>query len=429
MFKKILIGIILFGIIAALLLQIDDDLDPEVAIFLEQAEPAKHSDAYVYLLGIVAAEDEEPLELGNQLLNAMRQAEDGYKFGDETFEFEAYPEDKKLILPTGELFCKSWQEGCWQAVFDNKHERDQALKTHAVLLQRYQTFIKTPDYQTLSKPRLTEVYPPFQYLLKANRLVILSAINKMQSAKPALAVSELTEHITSLRQHLKSADTVIGKMIFTKMISDNIDALSLIIQQQDIAVNDALPPISLPERDLEIAMAREVAMSYELYSSLDRSPEIFAHAKEGLDNNNSFETPEWVARAAFKPNMSVNQASLFYKETSARSQLAQTEFVFAVVERAQPQKLQIKNWVGSILNNIAKPNFDQYIAPLFDLNAKIAIFNQTANKVELPSDLSYIQNPYYETGGTAYYSEEGKSICLTGPLNDDEKLRCLRVKF
>ena len=93
------------------------------------------------------------------------------------------------------------------------------------------------------------------------------------------------------------------------------------------------------------------------------------------------------------------------------------------------QLLPVRNFIGIILNNIAQPNYHEYVARLFDLDAKISILNQTANKTSLPPDLAYIQNPYYETGGTAFYADGDRHICLTGPLEDIGNRRCLRVRF
>lgn len=435
MFKKILIGIILFGVATVLLLQIDDELDPEVATFLEQARPAESSEAYLYLLGIVAAEGEDPLAMGKQLFASMQQAEQQYELGDETFGFKDYPEDKKLALPEGELFCSGSEQDCWQTIFNDEEGRDQVLKQYATLLLRFQAFIKMTDYQTLSKSTVMEISPPFQYLNKGNRLVISTAIHIAQTADSEQSITILIDNISGLRHHLKSADTLIGKMIYTALISDNLDALSLIIHQNKQVFEHQIGSISLAERDLEIVMAREFTMSYGLYTAMDKHPDFFTSTSVddgGFNSDDGFKAPGWAVKTIFKPNMSINKAYLFYKRILTRSQLDQTEFAAMAFEKhEQPlfRPTYIRNPVGTILNDIASPSFDQYIARLFDLNAKIAIFNQTMNKTALPQDLSFIQNPYYEKGGTAFYSEDGKSICLTGPLEDDKNQRCLRVKL
>ena len=433
MFKKILIGILLFGVVAVLLLQIDDELNPEVASFLEQAKPAESSDAYLYLLGIIAAEDEDPLVVGQQLLASMQQAEQQYDFSDGTFGFEAYPDDKKLALPDGALFCANQQEACWHIVFDNKAARDQALKAHAVLLQRYQYFLGLNDYHSLVKPTAVEGFPSYEYLVKANRLVTLNVINTIQTTDSSHAIKIMTEHIALLRNYLKSTDNIIGKLIYSAIISESLDVLSLIIHQGQTAFPPQLSPLSVDERDFTTVMSREFAMGYDLYTCLDKHPQFFSTlTMAGIQNKGK--SPAWLVRLVYKPNMTINEDYLGYKEAVLRSQLAQKQFAVTVAnelknEQKSHYKISIRNYAGGVLNNVARPSFDRVIARVFDLNAKITIFNQTVNKETLPSDLGYIQNPYYEKGGTAFYSDDGKSICLTGPLEDAKNQRCLRIKL
>jgi hypothetical protein len=428
MFKKSLIGIILFGVVAIFLLQIDDDLNPEVAAFLEQAEPAEQSEAYLYLLGIVAAEGEDPLKVGKQLFADMQQAERDYQLGDESFGYEGYPEENKLALPEGKYFCGSRDEQCWPTLFSNPSEIDQVIRDHATLLERYQSLVQLMDYRSLSKPTSLETFPPFDYLLKANRLVVLNTIYMAHIAEPAQAVEMLVRHVAELRRQLIKVDNVIGKVIYSALIAESIDVLSLIVHKNNLVFKDEISPISSLERDFSTIMAREFAMNFDLFMSMDRHPDFFAKSLNG-----DYKSPHWLVRAVFKPNMTVNDSLSFYKSTIARSQLEQTEFSLAMADemggRDQLSKFSIRNYAGNILNEIAVPNFDQYIASIFDLNAKIAIFNQTVNKAELSADLKYIQNPYYESGGTAYYIEDGKTICLTGPLGKDQNHRCLKVKL
>lgn len=412
MFKKVLIGFSVFSILALLLLQIDDDLHPEIPAFLEQAQPAEYSEAYLYLLGFEAAEGEDPLTAGKQFL------------GNESLKFKLFAgEGEKLALPQGELFCNPSDEACWQTIFVNRHHIEQRLKTHSVLLERYQAFIELDDYRQMRTSTGLSMALSFvhEYLENANRLVILKAVHTARTGKGELAIKNLTENILLLRQKLKSADDFFGKVIYVGMISEAIDALSLLIYQEQFIIEESLPPISLAERDLSTVVANEFKPLYKAFYQ----PLI----PTNIDQR-SFSS--WK-KVLFKLNMTINDGFLVYKELGRRSKLDPIEFANVNFKKlgVPYYKLPlIRNYMGNRLNSIMIPFFfEDYIPPLFDLNAKIAIFNQTANKAELPIDLDTIQNPYYETGNTAYYSENGKSICLTGPFEDDDNLRCLRVKL
>ncbi len=262
-----------------------------------------------------------------------------------------------------------------------------------------------------------------QHLFQANRLLILQAISDADKGDVALSVKRLSEDISALRKQLKNADTLVGKMLFKGIISNSIDALSLLIHEYNIPFGDEIAPLLPVEHDLTTAMSREFTMHSSLFRNLDRNSEFFE-----MEGSN----PAWYTRIFLKPNMSINQAFLAYENIAARSTLEQTVFAdidFENVEMSYFSLVFFRNSAGRILNNIATPQYAQYTASLFDLNAKIALFNQIVGKAELLVDLGYIQNPYYKTGGTAYYSDDGKSICLTGPLEDEKKRRCLRVKL
>lgn len=408
-------------------MQIDDELNPEVERFLAQSKVSDNSEAYLYLMGIDALADENPSEIGKQVFESIQQNESLATSDVEPIELLDMTDENKLPLPSSERFCSSWHEDCFETIFSNNDDLAEILSSNAILLQRYQTFINMSDYHTLAKPTASEIFPPYSYLAKGNRLVILKAVQTAQTADPAQAVTILMDNISVLRQQLKSADNLIGKMIYTALISDNLDALSIFIHQQNIAFGHEIVSVSLAERNFEVAMVREFALIYDVYTSLDKNPEFFAQA--GFENEST--APKWLVKTVFKPNMSVNEAYLFYENIATRSQLKQQDFASGAEnnEQLQIQTSSIRNYAGSILNNIAYPDFDKYIARLFDLNAKIALFNQTADSTELPADLSTIQNPYYGTGNTAYYSDDGKNICLTGPLENDRNQRCLRVKM
>lgn len=134
----------------------------------------------------------------------------------------------------------------------------------------------------------------------------------------------------------------------------------------------------------------------------------------------------------YKPNMTFNDSFIPKFEMMINSRLEPIEFTVAEWQPFEVSYLKLssfRNFIGNVINMVGASNYKSYVGHLFDLNAKITILNQTATKAILPTDLDYIQNPYYEGGGTAYYSEYGKSICLTGPLEDKANRRCLRVRF
>lgn len=423
MLKKI--SIILIILISVILLQqIDDELNPEIKPFLTKSKAVGTSEAYLYLLGIDTSADKNPSKVGKQLFASIRKKE---SLAANDIKILDTADKSKLPLPTGSFFCSNQDDNCFDIIFSGNNNLAKTLLSNAILLERYQSFITMTDYQTLSKPAMSMITPAYQYLEKGNRLVILKAISIAQASTSTNAIDILLKNVSNLRGHLKNADDLIGKMLFTALISHNLDALSLLIHQQKIAFNYQMAPISLAERNLETVMAREFAMFYELFISLDKKPDFFSRIGE----SNQIPAPGWLVRTVFKPNNSINALYPSYKSTVKKSQLEPKAFadIAGNAKVFYPQSSYIRNITGTILLSLGNPDFEQYIARLFDLNAKIALFNQTAEKTELPDKLGYIQNPYFEMGNTAYYLNQGKSICLTGPLEDSRNQRCLQVKI
>lgn len=426
---------IIFAIIisAILLLQIDDDLNPEIAPFLAKGVATAPNDAYFYLMGIDAPAGENPLEAGKKKYAAIDQTKSIF---DEHIPADSTVRKNKLTLPEGKYF--GYAEKDYLSAMFSANDVAQVLAENAVLLERYQTLIEIKGYQTVTNATLSETFPNYSYLTKGNKLLFLKTINTAKTSGVEKAIPLLTDNLSALRMQLKNADNLVGKLIYTLLISESLDVLSILVHQQKSFSAVNIAPISLAERKFDIVMSREFAMAYDALTQLDRSPDFFTHtgALKGEFDNDKGSAPGWWVRAIYKPNMSANGQYLFYKEIVALSQLEQAEFASITQEtKKKDEELlsvetsYIRNAAGSILLNIASPAFEGYTALLFDLNAKIAIFNQTANKAELPTDLSNIQNPYYDKADTAYYSEDKKSICLTGPLNDDKNRRCLRLKL
>lgn len=433
-FRKIF-GILAILIIAAiLLLQIDDDLNPDIAGYLALAEPTGESQAYFYLLGIDAAEGEVPIEIGKQMIEAWHQISNGISFSS-TEEFDLLqnpiPNRQKLSLPPdGDVFCLGFNNDCAKIIFNKELDITKILSIYAVQLARYKTFLKLTDFQELPKPSQWLAAPHnYGFLLSGNRLLLLEALSLAKEGQAEQGLSLLLGALEANRLRLEKLDSLIGRMISAALISHTLDYLSLFVRQQNISLDQKIPQLSLAERSFEKAMAYEFKFANMAFQSIDELRPDFFMSKL----NDSWIGPKWWGRLHFKNNMSANTLYKKDRMVIVQSELEPSAFSHLIEQKPTGSSMfegaSIRNFAGDMLLKISLPQYEEYVANFFDLNAKIAIFNQTINKTELPSDLDYIQNPYYNKGGTAYYSEDGKQICLTGPVEDKSNRRCLRVKI
>lgn len=413
---KIILGILAFLIIGILLLQIDDDLNQEIPPLLTKVNATHENNAYLYLMGIDAPADSNPITFGKQKLVNQNHS---------------LP---KLALPKEEYLTHSQIETFLPTAFKSTTIAN-TLKENGILLNRYKTFIAMRGFQTSSFPSIDEPYPSYSYLVKGHKLFILKVIHTSKTVGLAESITLLKNHLTHLRLQLKHADTLIGKLIYTALISDSIDVLSILAHQSNEPINIHINPLTVEERSFELPMQRELAFFSNLMTSLDKNPAIFnlddPFAKEEADQ--SFQQPAWAVRLFFKPNMSVNQQYQYYDDIIDLSGLTLVAFTKTVQDNSDQQasifnQFSLRNFTGNVLNNISAPEFKRYVAKVFDLNCKIAIFNQKLYSSE-PISINQIDNPYFDKAGTAYYTQDKKSVCLTGPIETNSNTRCLMVAY
>ncbi|TQV82397.1 hypothetical protein FKG94_06530 [Exilibacterium tricleocarpae] len=421
--KEALSGIVVFIVLAVMLLQADDELRPEARQLLDMASTSEPSDAYLYLMGIFAAADEEPMAVGARIYASVRQGEQAFLNREAEFSYEDYPADKKLPMPDGDLLCGAWEAGCLGRLFSAKDQYAEMLQTHATVLARYKTFLALEDYRTLSSPAVVSApLPSYRYITVANRIAIMQAISTAERSGIDRAVGDLLSNTTGLRSHLRQADTLVGKSVFLLAVSENIDVLFVLMRRYGYQLDAELPLLSTAERSFELPMAIELAAIYGVYTNMDGHPEFW---------NAGDNFPGWATRIFFKPNMSINALYPVYARIAKYSLLPPVAFASAVTEDGPVdiEQSRLRNWVGTVLNQLANSDYEKHVAKVFDVNTKIFLFNELRSLDSLPANLAFIVNPYYDSPNTAFYSENGRGVCLTGPLRDTRNLRCLRVKI
>jgi len=421
---RILVIIIAALFIGVLIFQIDDELDPGAALWLEKINSPETSEAYFFLMGFFSKDGEDPVEVGKSIYKSIKEGEDRYINEKELFDYIDYPKENKIALPKGDIYCPAWQSGCLKLIFENVAELKSELSKHSTLLERYSIFIRKDGYKTLTRPMLTEPIPPYEYFTASHRLNSIKAIVKAHSGEPKAAVSDLYTNFEILRGALYRQDNIIGKLIVLMMLSENLDIMSILMHEYDLDGFDEIGKITKEERDFENLMARELGMMHDTYRNLDRSPEFW-------EMKGNF--PGWLVRILFKPNMSINVAYPGYHDVAKTSQLSQVAFATYVQERQAKQvsfesEKSIRNYIGSILSDIARPDFTGYLGRFFDINCKIELLNSFLASESQKSEWSTAVNPY-GSADTPSVHENGSKLCFQGPLEDIRNLRCLVIKI
>lgn len=422
LFVKAIAVVLVLLVIIILALQIDDDLDSEVQSLFKKSQSVVNSDAYFYLMGIYAAESEEPIKIGQKIYQSIAQGEETYLTQQKPFEYYHYPDELKLLLPEGDLFCSYWEKGCIDLLFQESPTLGNLLKNNALLLLRYHHFNLLNDYSTLTGSMSPAPFPPYQYIARASRLVVLNSIKKAKSSNYKQAIDILSNNISNLRKQLARQDTLIGKVFFLMQISENIDIFYLIQRNSKQQISIQLSPLTNNEKDFEVLMAKEFSGLYAIYKKMEDQQDFW-----GIGKN----TPNWAIKTIFKPNMTLNAIFPVYKQAIDYAALSHTEFAIKIAANNELKipESYLRNSVGTLLNQISIPNYKAYIGRFFDLDSKITLFNSAINSTDIKSIVGSIINPYYDSNHSAYLSKNNKSICFEGPLPDERNLRCLRIKI
>ncbi|MBV1913800.1 MAG: hypothetical protein KUG72_00335 [Pseudomonadales bacterium] len=406
-----LLSIIALSItILILLAQIDDDLSIEAVNLINQIEADRTSESYPYLIGIFAGENESPEDVGRKIINEYQQLE-----ADASYEIIEYQNSKKIFLPKGDLFCWSFEDGCLESLFSSDVDIASLINQHTILLNRTNTFLDFEEYRTLAKPLINQPIPPYQYIIAAERIKVLSAISIYKNGYPEEAIDSLLTQLSKLRKSLELQDNLIGKLVFLRKLSEIIDVASVILSKEGLKV-EKISGLSKTEKSFSMIAAREFGMSYYGFKSLDKNPEFFRVGGK---------VPGWIIRLLYKPNMTINAITPGYYRLEHLAQLAPTEFV-AEIEKGNNAPLstsKVRNGLGAALITISLDFLDKYIAMFNDFDAKIVLFNQMHQSGD---ELIKAKNPYY--GDEAIEKPNG-SVCFDGPMEDEMFLRCLRVKI
>ena len=412
-----------------MLLQRDDELLPDAQSLIDNVQIPEESQAYFYLMGIDAAPDMEPIDVGRKKYELYVQAEN--KFLDDgniedhldTLKLIYSPLESSLPDPKEPLWCDLEEKSCAELLFDRSNNLDELLQNNSVLLKRYEVFSQLDDYATLTRPSHFDLMPPFGNIVNANRLKILAGIQAAKSSDRGFAMRILVENIANLRHHLAQQDTLIGKMVFLNLISENIDYAYLVSDYLGIKNLFQISPLNGLEMNYKQVFSRE-------FSILTNS--ITTEAQALASDQFIVNKPAWLSRLMIKPNMTTNTLLPIYLEGIHNATLSHVEFAKKLNSKQGPEirKSWIRNPAGTFLNQtITHDVFNNYIVRSFDLGAKILLFNASMKIEEATTLAGSLPNPYFEDDQTAYLSDDKRHLCFDGPPTPRENFRCLRIKM
>jgi len=427
--KKMLLTILVIFLILTAFLWVDDELDPEVLSMVEQATASKESEAFIYLLGIEAAADEDPAIVGKSLLAKMQQADKEFlelkvSFDDYDHEALQYPAEK--ALPRFELDnCELGQCDYIESLFNHPFDSNTMSENQTILLDRFRTLLSETDYADLLDPHYLTVLPSYQYLSGGNDLNNLKIIEYARNNEIDKALLILEQSISNLRSYLEKADSLIAKMLFTAFLSKNIDLYSVLNQKYQSSFRKSLSPLSQAEKSMEKPMNYETVFSFNMIKLMERDK------KQLLDSESSLLRfiPQPITRFVFKPNITMNRSVMNHQAAIRKSVLSFDDFVESLdISKIKTPRIEyLRNYIGA--TSLEGSDYSDYVTRIFALDAKISLFNEVSQLTLDSIKPEEIRNPFYSNEKRVNFSDDKKSICFDVPTTAiRDRDRCLVIR-
>jgi hypothetical protein len=412
--KAAIIIILIISILGAAMLP-DEELNETALAYLKKTEKTEESQAYLYFLGIVSHPEADPIESGKVQLAWYRNL-----FGIDNYldiDLEFVYRGEKLELPEGEQFCSFKYNDCVKSLFTRDWDIDALERKHGVLLERVGRLHTFEEYNTQTESTFNEPLPPYNYVVKAERIRLLKAISIYKEGRPEEAIRILLKNAKVIREFMALQDHFMGKMVYAVILSDILDVASIILKDGggSIYVRPISNLSSLDMRYDQIT-AREFKSSHYVVMNVDKH---FKLDRPGL------QLPTLIRRIFFKPVMTLNAQTPMITRLERLFRMTPEEFALEL-EKEQPLDLSsstLRNYVGSKMLEVSPPAYEKQVVRLKNLEVKIELFNEI-HHYRVQEDM--VMNPYY-LGERSY--REGKAVCFRGPLEDEKMVRCLRTGF
>jgi len=404
------IFLILITVIVLSIFKGDDELLPTATKWLAiiELDAQVESQSFLYLNGIMAGADEDVIQLGRKRLKLINQQQD-----PDILKTLAMPEEDNS------LYCRFSKADCFDYVVDNESAWAAELKQHEELLTRYRKFLSFSDFKSMFDSSLLIDYTVIESLRYANRLTLLESLILSTEHSPSAAIKLLIDDSNNLYQQFPIVDDFVLKLILGNLLANNLDIIAYISDKYNYHASIDFPYLTVEGRSFKKMAIREFGWGVELYRSLDGNPELF-HRGGNI--------PNWIVNIIYKPNMTINGSTPATKDMITMSELTAEQFTkMELADEAdyEEQEIDFFNPIGSVLNGIARPSYHTQMARLHDLNGKISLVNSLLeSKMNLEGKSSQFSNPYYSNSNA--YSVEGNKICLSGPFEDPDGIRCVR---
>lgn len=375
----------------------DDMLSPEIKAWMadENIRCNENKNAFIFLTGIMASENEDPYQTGKNQAEKYRKALNDHKDRDYIDELNLKESEKIQLGKDINNICDPLENECIKTYCSTNYEKMLPGNSYATVMKRYDRLYDYSCFQTTLKPNMLPPIINFGSLRIMHCLKLSSiAVSYMKGDKKE-AIARLERDMRFYRSMLAQADTLIAKLVFVTWLKRDIHFYSQLMDtEKDMSDTlnksvEKIIPLNLQERSLR------PALKYEVKANLDMALASPAYALSTYKEENDpgsedfFEnavrdilvqtTPQERKRSMtwlFKDNATIKSYYKIYECNSKMSEMEIRDFP-ANKGRCENSLTRccdyIHNPIGTILASIAASAYSDCQLRLHDADGLIRL--------------------------------------------------------
>ena len=292
------------------LIGVDDPLDPEVSELLQNSnDVALEDNAYIYLWG-ADKQTEDVYKTGLKRYQQMRAADAAYLAGGLSYNDEAWDEvpllDFGFVNPN--LKCDYHEVGCLERRLTALKDTDQLTPDDTVILERYHRFFQFSRFESIALQTFYSPLAPYRTLYTGQAIHHFKLFKALLNGHKDAFIQAIATDMKQIRMRMSQEHSLIGKMVLTSMLQDNLDLLSYLIQKGFIP-NDQelyesiLAPLTATELNIRPILLGEFRFGINFLLHLGRTPESLLEQPLPEHRKPFF---NFLAKLVLKANMSAN---------------------------------------------------------------------------------------------------------------------------
>lgn len=397
----------------------DEPLHPMVKEALQDQGPMPvyEDNAYVHLLGLVAAEGDNSLEVGKR---RFIDAEKITRYQDR-YLFEKYPKDDIRALLQGAKLCdfsgeKIDRVRCFQKLHVSCSSDAAWAKKYQFTLDRYDQILtsvalRSPslivdiDWNTLELFRSVGILDSRDFLERSLC---------QNTAEKDKAVSELTYKGKALRRIYAQADDIMLKVALFVQIKDYYQWIVYSYRRGLKELEN------LPETFFSIQTKQESSFRLVMHRMIRNDFSINREARKSA--HTSIADENWFSDFAYKENLTINNMTVASRNLILDSEVPIDRYVEdRMYEMSKPhfRWWRLGNYIGEIISMVEMPRWIDISVDINNLDLTIRLSDIIINYTELVDnnqlhDLPLSKrNPY--DNSLPYFDESGQWLCFKVP--------------